>query len=163
MEIFEVFELADEVRATEHDWEGGGDQADPGRARRLDIWVLEGQWEEQLEQGLGDVELQRVLRGDQDQSVVEQDRFPAVHDSAHVEHVEEDADGQLVLVGDLVVVGLGHGERLAEELDVVASVEGRARDRSQEGKVGEEVSEGQLPVLRRVLCDHLRLSNTFKQ
>ena len=59
--LLEVLKVLHKVTASEQDWERTLHHADSGRARWLDVRVLECEWEDELEQGLCDVELERVL------------------------------------------------------------------------------------------------------
>ena len=80
--------------------------AQPTRTCWLHISILEGQGEDQLEEGLSDVELERVLAGDEDQGAVEKNGFPAVNDGPDIKHIKQDSNSNLVLVRYLIVVWL---------------------------------------------------------
>ena len=69
--FLEILKILHQMAAGEQDREWALDHADSRCARRLNIRVLEGEREDELEQRLGDIELKRVLRGDQDQCLIE--------------------------------------------------------------------------------------------
>lgn len=94
------------MAAREQNWERTLDHSDASGTRRLHVAMLEGQREDKLEQGLRNVELQRVLQRNENQGVIEQNGFPAINYRPDVEHVEEDSDRQLVFIWYLVVIWL---------------------------------------------------------
>ena len=71
VKFLEILEILHQMAAGEQDRKWALYHADSRCACRLDIRVLEGEREDELEQRLRDVELERVLRGDQDQCLIE--------------------------------------------------------------------------------------------
>ena len=88
IKILEILEILHKMTAGKQDREWALDHANSLRTRRLHVRVLEREREDELEQRLGNVELQWVLRRNQNQGLVEKDGFPAIYDSPDVKHVK---------------------------------------------------------------------------
>ena len=69
--FLEILKILHQMAAGEQDRKWALDHADSRCACRLYVRVLEGERKDELEQRLGDVELERVLRRDQDQCAIE--------------------------------------------------------------------------------------------
>jgi len=108
----------------------------------LDVGALPGQREEQLLQGLSDVELQRVLRTQQHQTFIEEECFPAEEDGSDIKDIHQDLDGLGAFMGDLVKCILLDHNRLIQKVQVVYCVEGGRREGLQEGEVADHVCVG---------------------
>ena len=164
----EMLKRLNETWTADEDWEGWLDHADASFAGRLHVRVLEGQREHELKQSLRDVKLQAELWGDQDKGLVEQNSLPAVHDGADVEHLEQHADSQLILVWNLIEVRLRQCQSLIKEFNVEFGVESGAGYRDEEGQMRHKlrVSEVQVLLLSRrwllLADDFLRYTNRFE-